>query len=217
MPFSTDRDLLIFEPRLFAELAWPGQTLAGGADGELDRTTFTSASADFAAAAVASGMVLCISGATPAPAAFEIVSVDSPTALTVSALRRDPSAPPVAPTLSGDGLAWQIAGFAAQAQAVADEMIAAFGLAPADPSSPWTAEQVANGAALRTLSAWGVLATALAGAAARTGPPDGYWTKAVHYRGLFERGLMKVRLGLAGPDGSTAVLRHIAAPRLRRD
>jgi len=221
MTFSTDRDLLVFEPRLFSELAWPGQTLACGSDGHLAGTAFTSASANFVSARLSAGMVLAVQGASALPAALEIVHVDSGTHLTVSALRADPTATAIAPPIAGGtaALAWHVVSFAAQAEAVAMEMLASFGLAPADPASPWTAEDIAHPEALRPLSANGVLAVVLAGAANRgNAQEDGLWAKAVHYRAKYEQLLVGVRLGLdRDGDGNADVVRHLGAARLRRD
>jgi hypothetical protein len=217
MAFSQDRDLLVFEPRLFAELAWPGQVIASGGDGSLAGSTFTSASADFVSAGVAAGMVLVVR-TSPQPAAVEIVSVDSPLAMTVSALRADPAGDAIPPTISGDDLAWHIVTFDAQAEAVALELFAHFGLSPADPASPWSADDITQPEALRTLSACGVLAVVLAGAANRGDASDGLWAKSLHYRSAFERMLPRVRLGLDNAaDGAADVIRHVGAARLRRD
>ncbi len=219
MTFSLDRDLLVFEPRLFGELAWPGQILAAGGEGSLDGTAFTDEAVDFVAAGLAPGMVLTVQPANSAPpVALDIVSVDSTSQLTVSTLRADASAGAATPTLAGDGLDWHVITFAAQAQAVAHEMLTHFGLAPADPASPWSADDIAQPDALRTLSAYGVLATVLAGAAQRGDDGDGTWAKASHYRRLFDRMLPKIRLGLDSTgDGEADVVRHLGAPRLRRD
>ncbi|MDD4889771.1 MAG: hypothetical protein PHU85_07545 [Phycisphaerae bacterium] len=219
MTFSLDRDLLVFEPRLFAELAWPGQILAAGGEGSLDGVTFTDDAIDFAAAGLAPGMVLTVQPPDNAPpVALEIVSVDSDSQLTVSTLRADTAADAAAPALAGDNLDWHVISFAAQAQAVALEMLAHFGLSPANPASLWSADDIAYPDALRTLSAYGVLATVLAGAAQRGDDADGTWAKAAHYRRLFDRLLPKIRLGLDSTgDGQADVVRHLGAPRLRRD
>ncbi|MCG3180559.1 MAG: hypothetical protein BIFFINMI_02921 [Phycisphaerae bacterium] len=217
MTFSDDRDLLIFEPRLFAELAWPAQTLAAGDDGELDGAAFIALSADFLAAGVDAGMVLHVESSA-GPAALEITSVDSATQLAVSALRSTVDGAPIVPTVAGSGLTWRITSFAAQTSAVAMEMLTAIGVAPGDPGSRWSADDIADPDALRTVSAHGVLAALLAGAAAGASSADGYWTKASHYRRLFERGLARVRVGLdADGDGEADVVRDPGAPRLRRD
>lgn len=217
MTFSRDRDLLIYEPRLFAELAWPGQTIAAGSDGQLTGTSFTSASADFAAAGVAPGMVLSITAAN-GPAAVEVVEVAGVNELTVSALRADASGNAAAPALAGTDLAWHIVTFNAQADAVALEMLTSFGLYPADASADLTGDDIAEPDALRTLSACGVLATLLGGAASRTDSADGYWTKAAHYRRMFDRLLTRVRVGLdTTGDGGADTVRHLGAARLRRD
>ena len=216
MTFSQDRDLVILEPRLFAELAWPGQVLAAGSDGALADGAFTSASADFVAARLAVGMVLHVqlpAGAT----ALEIVAIDSASELTVSALRATADDDAIVPAAEGETLSYHVASFAAQAEMVALEMLTSLGLWPADPTSPWQAQDIAQPEALRAVSAYGVLATVLGGAASRTDAQDGYWTKAAHYRRLFERGLQRLRVALGGEGGSAQAVRDLGAGRLRRD
>ena len=218
MTFSQDRDLLVFEPRLFCEMAWPGQTIAAGDDGTLDGDQFTSESADFTATGIKPGMVLTVRPAT-GPAALEIVEVVSGTTLTVSALRADPESETIVPRIAAeDELSWLIASFGPQAEAIAMEMLAHFGLSPADPASRWTADDIVHPEVLRPVSAYGVLSLALAAAANRGDPQDGYWSKAMHYRANFEQFLPRIKLGLTRDgDSQPAVVRHLGAPRLRRD
>jgi hypothetical protein len=218
MAFSSDRDLLVFEPRLFCDFALPAQTLACGADGVLSGTAFTTASGGLLAAGLAAGMVLTVRPTDGPAAALEIVSIDSATNVTVSTLRADPAAPPLAPVIGGSSLAWSVATFAPQAEVIAAEIIAHFGISPANPTSRWTAADILNPQAIRPVSAYGVLAMVLAGAANRGDPADGLWAKATHYRARFEQLLGQIELGLnRDSDGKADEVRYGSAPRLRRD
>ena len=218
MNFSSDRDLLVFEPRLFCDFAWPAQIMACGGDGVLAGTTFTTASGGLIEAGLAAGMVLTVRPADGPAAALEIVSIDSATQATVSTLRADPTSPPQAATIGGNPLTWSVASFAPQAEAVAVEIIAHFGIAPANPTSRWTAADILNPQTLRPVSAYGVLSVVLAGAANRGDPADGLWAKAMHYRTRFEQLLGQIELGLdRDTDGNAAEVRYGSAPRLRRD
>jgi hypothetical protein len=218
MAFSTDRDLLVFEPRLFCDFALPAQTLASGSDGVLAGTVFTTAAGGLIAAGLAPGMVLTVRPADGPAATLEIVSIDSATHATVSTLRADSTSPARATTISGNHLPWSVASFAPQAEAVAAEIIAHFGISPANPTSRWTSADILNPQALRPVSAYGVLSMVLAGAANRGDPADGLWAKATHYRARFEQLLSQIELGLdRDDDGKADEVRYGGAPRLRRD
>ena len=75
------------------------QRLAGGSDGAISGTTFTSVQADFDSTNILAGMVLCTYSTVPAEGCcYEIVSVDSATTMTVSILRESEDDQPVAPS-----------------------------------------------------------------------------------------------------------------------
>jgi hypothetical protein len=96
--FSNDADVLKYEPVLFGELHLSSQVLASGTGGVLSGTTFTASGADFVSALVSAGGVVYLQSADSVlDGAFEIVSVDSATQLTVSVLRPDSSGSVVAP------------------------------------------------------------------------------------------------------------------------
>ncbi len=83
---------------LFGELHLPSQVKAGGTGASLSGTTLTAAGADFIAAEIEAGGVIYLRSADGTlDGAFEIVSVDSATALTVSVVRADAADPAVAP------------------------------------------------------------------------------------------------------------------------
>ena len=101
--FSNDADILKYEPMLFGQLYLPWQVLAAGTDGTLSGTTFTTSGADFVSAQIAAGGVIYMQSADgQLDGAYEIVSVDSATQLTVSVIRSDSDDPAVAPPAASD-------------------------------------------------------------------------------------------------------------------
>ena len=83
--FSNDSDILKYEPVLFGELHLPGQVLAAGTGGVLSGTTFSVIGADFVSAQVlAAGVIYLWTTDGALDGAFEIISIDSATQLSVS-------------------------------------------------------------------------------------------------------------------------------------
>ena len=83
--FSTDTDILKYEPGLFGELHFAGHVLASGTGATLSGTTLTASGADFVSAQVAAGSVGYLQSAGDVlDAGYEVVSVDSAPQLTVS-------------------------------------------------------------------------------------------------------------------------------------
>ena len=90
--FSNDTDILKYEPILFGELHLPWQVLIAGTGGTLNGTTFTTDDADFVTAQVSTGGVIYMRSADGSlDGAYEIVSVDSATQLSLSVIRSDPN------------------------------------------------------------------------------------------------------------------------------
>ena len=88
--FSSDVDILKYEPMLFGHLHLPWQVIAEGTGGTLNGTTFTEAGADFVSVGVCAGGVIYLASEDGVlDGAFEIVSVDSATQLSISVLRSD--------------------------------------------------------------------------------------------------------------------------------
>ncbi|MHC5165900.1 MAG: hypothetical protein ACYSOI_11315 [Planctomycetota bacterium] len=88
LSFSSDVDLAKFEPGVFGSWFLSSQVLCGGANGIVAGTQFTASGVDFTAAQAAAGGVIYLESADGAiKGAFEIVSVDDATHLTVSVLR----------------------------------------------------------------------------------------------------------------------------------
>ena len=106
--FSNDVDVLKYEPALFGELHLPWQVRASGTGAVLSGTTLTAAEADFVTAGVEAGGVVYVRSADGTlDGAYEIVSVDSATQLTVSVLRAD-SAASATPPPAGEDISYRI-------------------------------------------------------------------------------------------------------------
>ncbi len=213
--FCQDRNLLSMEPIIFIASGFPSQKIAIGSDGALSGTTFTSASSDFSSASVAAGMVLCTYTSIPAEgSAFEIVSVDSATTLTVSVLRADTDATPVAPP-AGTNLLFYVRTFQPQIATVSAtlseklrQMTEVAGIAAAD---------FADSNQLQIATAYGVLASVFVARAENAAASDANWIKAEHYRREYQKLQLQLRLvvDLDG-DGRAEQTRTLGNVALRR-
>ena len=88
--FSNDADILKYEPILFGELHLPWQVLAAGTGASLSGTTLTASGTDFIAAQIQAGGAVYLQSADGSlDGAYEIVSVDSSTQLSISVVRAD--------------------------------------------------------------------------------------------------------------------------------
>lgn len=119
---ATDRDLLVYEPRLFNEILFPSQRVfdAAGAGGlDAAGTTLTVSSAKWNDWGVGPGWVVLI-GDAPA----EVVARFNQTQLYVSKLREDPSTP-VLPAGSGSSLSVRVGTFRPQIQQVHEALLRA--------------------------------------------------------------------------------------------
>ena len=142
--FSTDADILKYEPILFGELHLPWQILTSGTGAELDDTTLTAADADFVAAGVAGGGVVYLKSADGSlDGAYEIVSAGSATQLTVSVLRADVDDNAVAPP-AASSISYRVSTLGPQAGEAAFRLTEYFGVQPGHPMSTATAESIVD-------------------------------------------------------------------------
>lgn len=215
--FSNDVDILKYEPILFGELHLPGQVLAAGTKGVLSGTTFTASDADFVSAQVCPGGVIYLQSADGSlDGAYEIVSVDSATGLTVSVLRADSDNQPIAPPAATD-ISYRVSTFAPQASEIAFQLTEYFGIAPGNPESDYDVEDVLDTTVLRSASAFGVMSTVYAMLASKA-QDENFWRKSLHYSRLFEKARQRCRLSIdIGSDGIADVTRFGASVRLVRD
>jgi len=215
--FSNDVDILKYEPILFGELHLPWQVVAAGAAGTLSGTTFTASGADFVTAQVAAGGVVYLQSADGSlDGAYEIVSVDSATQLTISVLRPDSEAPAVAPPAAMD-ISYRISTFGPQANEVAFQLTEYFGIAPGNPASEINVEDVLDVSVLRLASVFAVISIAYAMLAGKA-RDENYWKKSLHYQRLFDKARGRCRLSIdVGSDGLADVTKVGASGRLVRD
>ncbi len=213
--FCQDRDILGVEPLVFLTGGLPAQDLITGQDGALSGSTFTSATADFQAAGVEEGMVLCVHDGCPAEGtAYEIVSVDSATALTVSILRADDDSDPLPPP-AGSELAYYVRTFAAQIQCTSATLSER--LRHTVEANGIVAAEFADSSQLTQVAAVGVLAAVFVARAENASPADANWVKAEHYRGRFRSLQSQLRLAVdANGDGVAEQTRTLGNVALRR-
>jgi hypothetical protein len=216
--FSKDADILRYEPQLFGELHFPGQVLAAGSGGVLEATTFTADGEDFTAAGVEAGGVIYLRGSAGGPdGAYEIVSVDSAEALTVSVLRADEQQSAVAPP-AGSELIWRISTYQPQMQEVLFSLTQYFGIRPGEPDSEYGVEDILEPAVLRQASVFGVLAAVYATLAGQASDSEDYWRKSLHYQKLFEQARGRCRVSIdAGGDGVKDISKSGGDFQLQRD
>ncbi|MBN1554231.1 MAG: hypothetical protein JXA11_05765 [Phycisphaerae bacterium] len=215
MSFSQDRDLLCIEPIVFLSGDAIGRRLITGTDGAISGTTFTSAGSNFTSAGLEAGMVLCTHDTIPAEGrAWEILSVDSATTLTISVLRVDADAPPVAPP-AGTDLSFYVRSFGPQIQSVSAtlaeklrQLSQVAGIASAD---------FADSAQLRVTTAHGALAGIFLARADNARPHDANWIKAEFHRAEFLRCQDQLRLAVdADGDGVAEETRTLGNVYLKR-
>ena len=210
-----DRDLLAIEPDVFTGGGFDSQQMIAGTGGAVSGTTFTDASADFPAANIEAGMVLCVYSTVPAEGrCYEIISVDSAAALTVSILRADRDGDPVAPP-AWTGLKYYINTFApqiAESEATLHEKLRQLGEADGISSSEFV-----DSSQLRKAVALGSLASVFTARASNATGDDANWVKAEFYRRQHVAAVGTLRLAKdIDGDGLAEHTRTLANVSLRR-
>jgi len=201
--FCWDRDILKYEGVLFSDLYFPWQTLCQGFDGEVNETTFTAANENFVASGAEPGGVIYLRNADGTlDGAYEIVSVDSETELTLSVIRAG-----IDDSANGPGnassVSYRINTFAPQARQVFLELTQYFGIAPGDGISEVDADDIVDVEGLRLASVYAVIAGIYATLASREDSDKGFWKKSLHYQRLFEKARQRCRISLdVNGDGS---------------
>lgn len=159
--FSSDRDLLAWEPNLFRDVLWVGQRLVKGTAGVAGSTlTFTSADVTLDAAGVDAGSVVSVAGVS-----YEVVARLSGTQATISRLRVDSDAAvlPPSPVASAEAI---IATFAPQRRLVHDQLLRMLGIEPSSTDAEPSESSIINPDALRPLECLGTLHLVYASASA---------------------------------------------------
>ncbi len=206
-----------YEPVLFGELHLPWQVLAAGTVGALSGTIFTASDADFVSAQVSAGGVIYMQSADGSlDGAYEIVSVDSATQLSVSSIRADSDGEPIAPPSATD-ISYRISTFAPQAGEAGFRLTEYFGIQPGNPASDYSAEDILNVDVLRAASAFAVISSVYAMLASKA-DDENFWKKSQYYQELFEKARQRCRLSIdAGSDGVADITKIGASVRLIRD
>ncbi len=215
--FSNDADILKYEPILFTQLYLPGQVLTAGTGGILTGTIFTASGADFVNAQVCSGGVIYLKSADGSlDGAYEIVSVDSATQLAVSVIRTYCDDESIAPPAATDA-SWRISTFGPQTAEAGFQLTEYFGIAPGNPTSDYSAEDILNTDVLRAASVFAVISGVYAMLASKA-EDENFWTKSLYYQKLFEKARQRCRFGIdLGSDGVADVTKVGASVRLVRD
>lgn len=211
MNFSTDRDLLAYEPQVFNDVPFAAQQRASVTDGSLSGTTLTSTAADFEAAQVATGDVVLIAGV-----AHEVLSRTDANTLEVS-LPRTNLTDAAIPSSDGTDLAVQLRTFAQQATVVHDELLRLLRIDPDDPEAALTEESIVSLSLMSRLEALGTLARLYAGGVAVVGDNAGLQHKEAAYRARFREACARavVRIDADG-DGFADEERRLGVVRLER-
>lgn len=211
MNFSTDRDLLLYEPTLFNDLPWVSQQRLSVTDGEVTGTTLTSASADFNSAQVDAGCVLLVN-TTP----VEVVQRIDAMTLTVSLLRARTTDSVIPP---GDVPAASVVvrTFAPQSELLGASLLRMLGLDADDPDQPLDAEAVLSLSVMARLEALGTLERVYSSVAALTGDNDALLFKASSYRRRFLEAASRspIQIDTTG-DGLANEKRYVGVSRLVR-
>ena len=215
--FSNDVDILKYEPVLFGELHWPSQVRTTGTEATLDNATLTALGADFVAAEVKAGGVIYLRSADGSlDGAYEIVSVESPTALTISVVRANDADPVIAPPAAHDVL-YRVSTFEPQAGDAALQLTEYFGIRPGDPTSAIGPEDLLDTEGLRRASVLAVISRVYGNWSTQT-DSECFWRKSLFYQQLFEKARQRCHLTVdLGADGVAEVARVGGAIRLVRD
>ena len=215
--FSTDADLLKWEPALLREIVLDHQCLTRGAGATSAAFSVTATGSKFVTAKVRPGHVIHLANPDQGVDGFyEVLSVEGETELMAGLVggRGDEAVP----LPSATGLDFAIHTFDPQHEEARWALLARFGLeADAEAAGSDLERWIAQHRALRRASVALVLAMLYRGQAAE-GEASGLARKADHYARLHEDEVAKARLILdREADGRPDDVRSLASHRLRRD
>jgi hypothetical protein len=199
--FSSDVDILKYEPVLFGELHLPWQVIAKGNEGILNGTTFTASEADFISSLVTSGGVIYLQTADGIlDGAYEIVSVDLATQLTISVIRAGDDDAAIAPP-AATNISYRISTFRPQSNEVGFRLTEYFGIRPGNPASDINAGNILDSNVLKQASVFAVMSSVYA-MLASAAEDENFWKKSLYYQKLFEKARGQCRLSIdADSDG----------------
>lgn len=199
--FSSDVDILKYEPILFGQLHLSGQIVSQGTGGSISGVTFTASGADFVSAGVAAGSVIHLRSSDGVlDGGYEIISVDSATQLSVSVVRADSEDSAVAPP-AGSSITYRICVYDPQANEAGFQLTEYFGIGPGNPASEIDADDILDTNVLRRASVFLVISSVYAMLASRN-KDENLWEKSHYYRKSFEKARQRCRLSIdTGSDG----------------
>lgn len=212
--FARDRDLLVYEPRLFLETGWLGQLLFRES-AAVAASVLVAPGLDFAAAGVGAGSVVSYGGAS-----YEAVQVVGVGQLGLSRLRSSSVDAVIASPALASGEV-ECYSYAPQMGVVHGQILRMLGIEPEDDREGSLGESsVVNPGALTRLECLGTLhliysAAAAAGSAGSAGL--GYAERSLMYRERFsaERGRVTALIDLDG-DGEAESVRRPGVSHLVR-
>ena len=200
--FSTDSDILRYEPALFGDLHFRWQELSTGSDGEINGTSFSSAGGEFITNSVQAGGVIYLRDESGAfEGMYEVVSVESETEMTVSILRQSPEDQPIE-IGQQSGLFYRVSTFAPQAYEVMYELTQYFGIRPGNAGGKYGVDDIYDKEVLRQASTYAVIAGVYATLGSDGDDQTSFWKKSLYYQKLFEKARERCRLSIDfGDDG----------------
>jgi hypothetical protein len=209
--FSSDVDLLKYEPKLFTDYYFNSQVLISGTGGVLAGTSFSKSGVNFISSGVLAGSVIYLKSTDGnLDGAFEVVSVDSATQLTISVVRTDGAAA-IAPP-AGTDVTYHIATFAPQAYEAGLTLMRCFGIKADDAETLIEPEQ------LRITSVFLILASVYATLTGDAETSEEFWKKSLHYRTLFEHAREILQLDVdTDADGDIDEVKHGGSIELIRE
>jgi len=209
--FSTDIDLLHWEPNILKDAEFASQTLLQST-ADLSETTLSLLSGSLVDAQVEAGQAVYVGGAING--SFPIVTIDSPTQLTLSILYDKLYDAPPTPGRGGPdatGVSIAIRTFWAQRQVVTELLLHAAGLTANDFAKVLNPQSLKRACVLGTLQ---MIYNALAAAAAESSI---YAIRAALYEKLYRRALRSARVELdLNGDGKTDCVRKLNTLELIR-
>jgi len=216
--FSTDADLLKWEPALFREILLDHQCLARGEGASSLGFSVTASGGQFVSQRVRPGHVVHLENpGQGVDGYYEVMSVESETELLATVVGCP--AGEWVPLPTATDLAFAIHTFDPQHEEARWALLARFGLEmDASDAGADLERWIFEHRSLRRASVALVLATVYRGQAAAEPEGSALACKAEHYARLYEDEVVKVRLPVdRDADGRPDDVRSLASHRLRRD
>jgi len=212
--FSSDVDLLKYEPAIFGDLYLAWQVISKGANGAVSVTTFTSTGAKFVTSKVSIGDVIHLLATGILDGIYEVVSVDSETQLTISALREDSADAAIAlPTATN--IAYRICTYRPQAVEAAFQITEYLGIAPGRPWSEIDSDDIEHPESLKLVSVFAILASLYA-TFASTATDEYLWKKSNYYQALYEKYRERLKVSFGSDDG-TEIIKDGSTGKVKRE